>query len=227
MTPFSISEATGGILVLPDALERSATPNSVAGCRVSGPREVESGALLRQARFCLTEIRHAGGNVAAIVGNKKAQPGKLSSGRPDLVRGAALAERLSGFLCFRDLTRLFRPAGYDPLTNPHARYSPEDFAQLREFVGPSVLLAVIVPLDKTVKELHILATKEGMKQARAEGRLPGRPRAFDERTEDLIICAYADGVSQREICRRYGLYRSTLGRFIDLVDEACFGTFRH
>jgi DNA invertase Pin-like site-specific DNA recombinase len=207
--------AYGGILVLPERLEQHSTVNVVVGCRVSRARGVESGALYRQEQAIRTAIQDAGGKVVAIVGNKRAQRGKLSSGRPDLLSGVALAKSHNAILCFWDILRLFRPAAYDPVTDPDAIHTPEDFAQLWRFVGPGVPLAVIVPPDQTLKELHHLATKRGMKQAEAEGRFPGRSRDYDERIEQLVLCDRHAGLSLGEIAKLRGLTKSTVQRIID------------
>jgi hypothetical protein len=155
--------------------------------------------------------------LVAVVGIDRPQCGKLCSGRPDLLLGRDHAERHDAILCYRDLTRLFWPSAFDAQTNPFAEYTPEDFAQLRRFLGPDLRLAVIEPPDVTVKELHRRATEHGMEQARAEGRPPGRPSVIGERLGELILSDRQHGLSLGRIAERYGLPKSTVQGFLERI----------
>jgi hypothetical protein len=171
-------------------------------------------------------IRKAGGSVVAIVGKDKPQCGRLSSGRPDLLQGRALAEELEALLCYHSLPRLFRPAAYDSQTNRFAPYTPQDFAHLGDFVG-DVPVTLIEPPDLTLRELHRRATLRGMEQAGAAGRFPGRPPTISELVGQLIIIdRYARRLSLGKIAGRYGLTKSAVQRFLDRIEKPCTGAAR-
>jgi hypothetical protein len=207
-----------GIPTLSAAAKQFGTNKVVMGCRSSSPVAFTDGRALRQYQELRAAIRNADCRPVGIVGDSAAQAGKLAGGRPDLVWGVHLARRADGILCYRDLRRLFLPATFSEAV-PFANYSAEDFAKLREIVG-DVPLALIVPPETTVKALHVRNTKRGMETARAEGRLPGRPRnKWDEKMMTDIVLAEHNGVSVREICRQFGLPRTSVQRFLRDVDE--------
>jgi DNA invertase Pin-like site-specific DNA recombinase len=198
---------------LKEALARNRNRNVVLLCRESGPKQVANGALKRQERDCLKEIGKAGGRVVAVVGNTRARRGKLKGKRTDLRRARALADKHDAILCALNVTRLFRPAAYDSETNPDAVYTRDDLGQLRAVVG-DIPLAVIEPLNLSPTELHSRATKRGMVQSRAEGRLPGRPSTIPDHVKGLILRDQQKGLSISQIAKRHGLAKSTAHDFL-------------
>jgi DNA invertase Pin-like site-specific DNA recombinase len=215
ITPDSLArEPFCSILTLPDAQARFGTDRVVYGVRVSEQSQIEKGSLERQLQSLRAAIREAGGMPVAITGYDGPQDGLLSSGRPDLLKGCAQAERHKAILCYIDLRRLFRPAAFHGQNNLFAPYTVEDFAKLYEIVGDSPL-AVIVPPDKTVEELHSLATLRGLEPARLQVRRPGpKPQAVTPRVARAIIDLRSIGMSLAEIAEIVGMEKLQVDRFL-------------
>ena len=64
-------------------------------------------------------------------------------------------------------------------------------------------------------DLLIERTQSGLKRAKAEGAVFGRPATLDADQRDTVLAGLAEGTSVAELARRHGTSRQTIMRVRD------------
>lgn len=209
---------------LPAAIQ-SHGPRVVFDPRVSGGGQLGRGSQSRQLAAGSQAIRDAGGKLVGVVDRGIARPGRLTTGRPDLVQGFERAARWRAMLVFFNVGRMLRADDSHGQRAPFVLPTAEEIdTVLRLAERWGVIVATIDPPDLDGRESRSRDTKRGM----ALGGPPGRPQAIDtlpRRTVQTIIGLRAAGESRRGITRVVGLPESTVRAVISRAEKE--GNFVH
>lgn len=155
----------GGILHLPDALERYPDAHLVVYNRVSSYSNVGKGKVkLDEKTYAVSDVVRgmAPGRVRMIA--RGVEEGKLSKPRPSLTRAVKFVAHWSAtrhkpiILVAPYLSRWIRSEDYHRLDNPQAPLAAADFARLHE-VTKGLLLATFLDPNCTERERHSYATR--------------------------------------------------------------------
>lgn len=86
-----------------------------------------------------------------------------------------------------------------------------------------MMLTMLSALSQFERDLIAERTADGLKAARARGRMGGRPKAGDEKTKKQAIAMYrANAMTNKEIAEKVGVSIATLSRWIK--EEKAKGT---
>ena len=78
-----------------------------------------------------------------------------------------------------------------------------------------LMLTMLSALSQFERDLIAERTVDGLKAARARGRMGGRPKAADEKTQRQALAMYhANALTNKEIAEKCGVSLSTLNRWI-------------
>src|SRR5450432_765827 len=78
-------------------------------------------------------------------------------------------------------------------------------------------MGVINTVAQFERDLLIERTQSGLKRAKAEGAVFGRPATLDADQRDAVRAGLADGTSVSELAKRHGTSRQTIMRVRDAV----------
>jgi hypothetical protein len=181
----------GGILHLPDAVERYPGAGLVVYNRVSSwsqagkrkPKEGIYGELLENKTHAIvTEVLKLDPRNKLRFISRGIEKGKVSSPRPQLLRAAKFAacQHKPMIIVASDLSRFIRSESYHHQKNPEAQPTPEEFARLHEMTY-GVPLATIEHPSMSEAERHSKAVKR-------TGRC-GRPGSIDPELAERIFAA--------------------------------------
>jgi putative DNA-invertase from lambdoid prophage Rac len=81
-------------------------------------------------------------------------------------------------------------------------------------------MSVINSVARFERDLLIERTQSGLKRAKAEGAVFGRPAALDEGLRKAVRREIESGTSVSELARRYGTSRQTVMRVRDAIMPA-------
>jgi DNA invertase Pin-like site-specific DNA recombinase len=83
-----------------------------------------------------------------------------------------------------------------------------------------LMLTMLSALSQFERDLLAERTEDGLKSARARGRVGGRPQAGDEKTKKTALALYkANTMTNGEIAEQVGVSRATLQRWIREAKE--------
>lgn len=100
----------------------------------------------------------------------------------------------------------------------HLRSLGEDFDTTMGD-GP-LIFRIVGVLVASGREQIQERTLAGLEEARAEGRIGGRPRAFGEKQEAMVVKLHAEGESMREIARLLNVSVGTISRTLKRIRAA-------
>lgn len=160
--PGAARQAFGGILHLPDAFLRYPEAYFLIYNRVTSQGQAGGmrGERLQEKTFAVFDAvyEEVERQIAQVDGPASwlpvgmvdgVEPGKMSAGRPALLRcfEIALRESLARqkpiIVVAGDLSRIIRSEAFHGRWNPEAKVMPEEFAQLRSMIPPGVVLATL------------------------------------------------------------------------------------
>jgi len=212
----SAGENCGGILHLPDALERYPEAGIAIYNRVSSWGQAGKGKakLVEKTDTIVKEVlMFAPGKLRHTV--QGVEEGKPSAKRPKLLEAAEVAREHGLILVASDLSRFLRSEAYDRRKNHEVKPTPEEVTEFRETIGWDIILATIAHPTITESERHSLATKRTKKCGR-------RRKPLDVRDAYRILEALgsrdSDGrwkVSIAVVAKRLGLPPARIQRFLD------------
>jgi hypothetical protein len=210
----------GGILHLPDALERYPKKDLLLYNRVSSWGQAGKGKekLVDKTHAVYLALRNVTARRLRRT-SRGVEEGKLSEPRTKLVEAAEYATGYGSILVASDLSRFIRSEAYCHETNREAWPTPGEFARLHEITG-GVILATILNPAITEAERHRWATTRTRRAGRPRVLLHRDPKRVLRMLETLGLPSWRDGkrywdTSIAEVAKQFKVPPARVQRFLD------------